>query len=203
MSRSDVRATACGSAPNVRQHLRSPTGSGTGSGSGAVVVSAETVTPSRSVSIEPEGRSCVVSATPIARPKSASTRIATVARIQTKAFGIEQRPVVPAVGQCASTSGAAGDAPDAGATTLTGDGRSRERRSSEADDAPGQRILEEPGVEEGVHDERAEDRAEADAQWTVDPGDQVDRPRCRAEQPCVDGKADHAELGEDRQRRRV
>ena len=172
-----------GSAPKVRQQSRSPTGSGGGSGSGSVVVSAETVTPSRSVSSEPEGGSCVVSATAIASPNSASTSTVTAARIQAKAFGMKQRPGAPAAGQCASSSGAAGAVSVAGSVRGAPLRGACERGRGEPDDAPGQRILEEAGVEQRVHDEREEDGAQADGEGPVGAGDEHERPGRGGEEP--------------------
>ena len=96
---------------------------------------------------------------------SASTSTATAARIQAKAFGMEARrtnrpPVSVPAASGAGRSGLGEHAPRRGGAC----GRVREHGGGEPDHAPGQRILEEPGVQQRVDEERHRHGREADAE---------------------------------------
>ena len=110
---------------------------------GSGIVFSETDTSERFVSRAPCGRSWVMKSAAVA-PASASTSTTTAARIQARALGMERRPSTAAGRQCASRA-------PAGTACLKAPARDRDAghdSRGEAEHAPGQRILEEPRVQE-------------------------------------------------------
>ena len=169
----------------------------------SVVVSVDTVTPSSSVSSEPEGRSCVVSAIPMASPKSASTTTVTATRIQAKAFGMKRRPErrprvsVPAAPERPARSRLV----DSVASLATG------ARASAAEARPMTPQVsgssKKPAYSSECTTRTRSTAASPTPSRSVPAGDEDERPGGGGEQPDVEREADDAELGEDRERRRV
>src|SRR4029079_13398207 len=70
--------------------------------------------------------------------------------------------------------------------------QSEERPAGECHRSPDERVLEEAGVEEGVHEERQEDRTGAEAEGTVAPRVQQEEPRRAGEQRRIGEEPDDA-----------
>ena len=111
-------------------------------------------------------------------------------RHEREQHGAEDQPL--ALGHAAATSGRRSAAQRRAAV-----------RRREADHEPGERILEEAAVEERVHEQPEQARAEREPERLVPPGDPPDQDRGRPEQPRVQREPDDAQLGEHGERRRV